>query len=127
MEEIVKDTIYKFIKESLICTIIPVLFSSFILAYILNINVLVSIILSMIIVNLIDSNICINYCENKNKKSRIVNLIKCILIFTIGLKLFLKVSILKILTNVFIIVISSYLLCKSVLSKKYIDTAKKDL
>ena len=127
MEEMVKDSIYKFIKESLVCTIVPVLFSSFILTYILNINVLVSIILSMVIVYLIDSNICVNYCENKNKKSGIQNLIKCILIFTIGLKLFLKTSILKILINVFIIVISSHLLCKSVLGKKYIDTAKKDL
>ena len=127
MEEMVKDAMYRFTKESLMCTTVPVLFSSFILAYILNINAFISIVLSMITVNLIDSNICINYCESKNKKAGIINITIGIFILTIGLKLFLKVSILRILINILIITIPTHLLCKSILSKGYIEEDEKDL
>ena len=127
MEEMVKDAIYKFIKESLVCTIVPVLFSSFILTYILNMNAFASIVLSILIVNFIDSNICANYCENKNKKAGIRNLTVAIVILTIVLKIFLKASILKILINLLIITIPSHLLCKSILNKGIVDDDKKDL
>lgn len=127
MEEMVKDAIYKFIKESLVCTIVPVLFSSFILTYILNMNAFASIVLSILIVNFIDSNICANYCENKNKKAGIIRLMIVTLILIIGLKVFIKMSVLKILVSVLIITMPTHLLCKSILSKEYVDIDKKDL
>lgn len=118
MEEVREEIIHKFIKESLISTIIPVLFSSSILTYILNINAFISIPLSMLLIYLIELNVIVNYCKNKNKKIGVINLILGLLVLTMVIKIFLQIDTFKIFLYVFLIITLSHILCKNILNKK---------
>lgn len=125
MQEVVKNDIETFLKNSLFCTIAPVLSTTFVLTYILNLNIYMSITMSMVLVYLIDTNICKNYCYNKNKLLGFINLLIIIMLLTIGLKIYLNISLFKILSTVCLIVIEPQILCKVVLIKNQKKTLDK--